>query len=97
MVTADITSATELNNISSRFKVSNRLHETNFSYVLYEEGFLQVRKWKGKELVQDHYLSLRFLSDTPKISHVIAKRTLFAMIGLVAACLVSGLLFVFTP
>ena len=94
---ADITSATQLNDISSRFKVSNRLHGTNFSYVLYEEGFLQVRKRKGKELVQDHYLSLRFLSDTPKISRVIAKRTLFAMIGLVAACLVSGLLFVFTP
>ncbi|MEE8542672.1 MAG: hypothetical protein V3S94_02340, partial [Gammaproteobacteria bacterium] len=40
---ADITSATELNDISSRFKVSNRLHGTRFSYVLYEEGFLQVR------------------------------------------------------
>ncbi len=48
---ADITSATQLNDISSRFKVSNRLHGTNFSYVLYEEGFLKVRKRKGKEMV----------------------------------------------
>ncbi len=94
---ADLTAATELNNVRSQFKVSNRLHGTRFSYVLYEEGFLQVRKRKGKELVQDHYLSLRFLSDTPKVSRVIAKRTLFATVGLVAACLVSGLLFAFTP
>ena len=74
---AELTTVVELNKIGSHFKVSNRLHGTNFSYVLYEEGFLKVRKRKGNEMVQDHYLSLRFLSDTPKISRVIAKRTHF--------------------
>ena len=94
---AELTTVVELNKIGSHFKVSNRLHGTNFSYVLYEEGFLKVRKRKGKEMVQDHYLSLRFLSDTPKISRVIAKRTLYITVGLVAACIASALLFVYTP
>ncbi len=89
---ADLTTVVQLNKIASHFNVSNRLHGTTFSYVLYEEGFLKVRKRKGKELVQDHYLSLRFLSDTPKISRVIAKRTLIAAIGLTAACLVTALI-----
>ncbi len=89
---ADLTTVVQLNKITSHFNVSNRLHGTTFSYVLYEEGFLKVRKRKGKELVQDHYLSLRFLSDTPKISRVIAKRTLIAAIGLTAACLVTALI-----
>jgi hypothetical protein len=89
---ADLTTVVQLNKIASHFNVSNRLHGTTFNYVLYEEGFLKVRKRKGKELVQDHYLSLRFLSDTPKISRVIAKRRLIAAIGLAAACLVSALI-----
>ena len=93
----DVTSAVELNNVRSHFKISNRMRGTQFSYVLYEEGYLKVRKRKGKELVQDHYLSLRFMSDTPRISRIIAKRTLFTALGLLGACLLSALLGTVTP
>ncbi len=43
----DITSAVELNNVRSHFKISNRMRGTQFSYVLYDEGYLKVRKRKG--------------------------------------------------
>lgn len=94
---ADITSAVELNNIRAHFKVSNRLHGARFSYVLYEEGFLKVRKQKGKNLIQDHYLSLRFLSSKPKITRIIAKRTAYTALGLAAVGIVSVLLSLITP
>ena len=94
---ADITSAVELNNIRAHLKVSNRLHGARFSYVLYEEGFLKVRKRKGKNLVQDHYLSLRFLSSKPKITRIIAKRTAYTALGLAAVGIVSVLLSLITP
>jgi hypothetical protein len=58
----DTTSAVELNNVRAHFEVANRLHGARFSYVLYEEGYLKVKKWKKQNLVQDHYLSLRFLN-----------------------------------
>ncbi len=93
----DITSAVELNNVRSHFKISNRMRGTQFSYVLYDEGYLKVRKRKGKELVEDHYLSLRFMSDTPRLSRIIAKRTLFTALGLLGACLLSALLGTVTP
>ncbi len=94
---ADTTSAIELNNVRSRFEVLNRLHGARFSYVLYEEGYLKVRKWKKKNLVQNHYLSLRFLNAEPKITRVVAKRTFFTALGLVGAGIVSVLLGTITP
>ncbi len=94
---ADITSAVELNNIRAQFKVSNRLHGARFSYMLYEEGFLKVRKRKRKHLVQDHYLSLRFLSAKPKVTRIIATRTFMTALGLAAAGIASALLSQVTP
>jgi len=94
---ADITGAVEFNNVRSRFRVSNRLHGKHFGYVLYEEGFIKVRKWDKRDLVQDYYLSLRFLKSEPKVIRVVAKRTLLAACGLVAAVIGSALLGAFTP
>jgi hypothetical protein len=93
----DSTSAVELNNIRAHFNVANRLHGARFSYVLYEEGYLKVQKQKKQNLVQDHYLALRFLNAEPKVTRIVAKRTVIAALGLVGAGIVSALLGVVTP
>ena len=45
---ADTASAVELNEVSAEFQIANRLHGTRFRYVLYEEGYLKIWKWKRK-------------------------------------------------
>ena len=94
---ADVTSAVELNKPSSRFRLPNHIHGMRFSYTLFEEGFLKIQKWKGKTLVEDHYLTLRFMSPVAKVTRVIAKRALYAAAGLLGAGLVAAVLAAVTP
>jgi len=94
---ADITTAIELNEVSAKFQIVNRLHGTRFSYVLYKEGYLKVCKWKKKKLVQEYYLSLRFMTPDFKITRIVAKRAIYATAGLVAAGIASTVLALVTP
>ncbi len=94
---ADKTAAVELNRVAARFLIANRMHGTRFSYVLYEEGYLKVYKWKRKKLVQEYYLSLRLMSPEYKVTRVVAKRPLHVAVGLIAAGIASAILASVTP
>jgi hypothetical protein len=93
---AEVTSAVELKKISSTFEFANRLHGTHYRFELYEEGFLKIRSWKKKRLVQNHYLALRFLNPTPKISRVVAKSAFLTACGLGILSLLTAALSAFT-
>jgi hypothetical protein len=94
---ADTTSAVELNKVSAEFQIANHLHGTRFRYVLYEEGYLKIYKWKNKKLVREYYLSLRFMTPEYKVTRVVAKQTIYAAAGLLAAGIISALLATVTP
>jgi hypothetical protein len=94
---ADTTSAIELDKVSAKFQIANRLHGTRFRYVLYEEGYLKIWKWKKNKLVREYYLSLRFMTPEYKVTRVVAKQTIYAAAGLLAAGIVSAVLAFVTP
>jgi len=75
---ADTTSAVELSKVSAEFQIANRLHGTRFRYVLYEEGYLKIWKWKKNKLVREYYLSLRFMTPEYKVTRVVAKQAIYA-------------------
>ena len=93
---AEITSAVELKKVSSTFEFANRLHGTRHRFELYEEGFLKIRSWKKKKLVENHYLSLRFLNPTPKITRIVAKPAFLTACGLGILSLLTAALSAFT-
>ena len=94
---ADKTAAVELNKVSAKFRVSNRLHGTRSSYVLYEEGYLKICKWKKRKLELEYYLSLRFMTPDYKVTRIVAKPPIYAAIGLLAAGIISVVLALVTP
>jgi hypothetical protein len=94
---ADKTSTVELNKVSAEFQIANRLHGIRFRYVLYEEGYLKIWEWKRKKLVREYYLSLRFMTPEYKVTRIVAKQTLYAAAGLLAAGIVSTVLALVTP
>jgi len=94
---ADTTSAVELSKVSAEFQIANRLHGTRFRYVLYEEGYLKIWKWKKNKLVREYYLSLRFMTPEYKVTRVVAKQAIYATAGFLAAGIVSAVLAVVTP
>ena len=94
---ADTTSAVELSKVSAEFQIANHLHGTRFRYVLYEEGYLKIWKWKKNKLVQEYYLSLRFMTPEYKVTRVVAKQAIYATAGFLAAGIVSAVLAVVTP
>lgn len=94
---ADSTTAIELNRVSAEFQITNRLHGKRFRYVLYEEGYLKIWKWEKKNLVQEYYMSLRFMSPEYKVTRVVAKPTLYAAAGLLAVTMISAVLALVTP
>ena len=94
---ADTTSAIELSKVSAKFQIANRLHGTRYKYVLYEEGYLKIWKWKKNKLVQEYYLSLRFMTPEYKVTRILAKRAIYAAAGLFAAGMISAVLAFVTP
>ncbi len=89
---AEITAELELSKVQASFQISDRSHGTRYLYELYEEGFLKVRAWKKKKLVQDFYLALRYLNPKPKVTKIIARRSMKAAAGLLVATAVSAII-----
>ena len=94
---ADKTAAIELEKVGAKFQVANRLHGTRFSYVLYKEGYLKIYKWKKKKLVNEHYLSLRFMNPEYKVTRIVSKPAIYATAGFFVAGIVSAALGYVTP
>jgi hypothetical protein len=94
---AEVTAAVDLKKICARYRFSNHMLGTRFSYELYEEGYLKVRKWEKKQLVEDYYLALRFLNPVARVTRVVARKAMYAAAGLFSATLVAGILYAITP
>jgi len=89
---AEITAEVELTRVRDTFQFSDRSHGTRYIYELYEEGFLKVRAWNKKKLVQDFYLALRYLNPTSKVTKIVARRSMKAAAGLLVATVITGII-----
>ena len=94
---AEVTAEVQLKKISAEFSFSNLMHGTRFSYVLYEEGYLMVRKWKKKVLEREYYMALRFINPVAKVTRVIARRAMYAAAGLLSAGMVTAVIDAIMP
>ena len=94
---AEITAEVELTKLQDQFQFSDLSHGTRYIYELYEEGFLKVRAWKKKKLVQDFYLALRYLNPTPKVTRIVARRSMKTAAGLLAATALSAIISYLLP
>ena len=89
---AEITAEVELSRVRDTFQFSDRSHGTRYIYELYEEGFLKVRAWNKKKLVQDFYLALRYLNPTSKVTKIVARRSMKAAAGLLVATVITAII-----
>ncbi len=88
---AEFTGAVELNTVRATYQMSDWSHGTRYLFELYEEGFLKVRAWKNKHLVQDTYLALRYLKPASKVTRIVARRSLKAAAGLLLATAIAAI------
>ena len=89
---AEVTAEIELSKVRKTFQFSDRSHGTRYLFEFYEEGFLKVRAWSKKTVIQDFYLALRYLSPISKVTKVVARRSMKAAAALLAATVIAGII-----
>lgn len=85
-------SAGEPRTVAKRVQIINAVRGTRYQLIFFEEGFLRFRERKGKSLVKDHLLELRFLNMEPQVTRQFASTVLKVALGLGLTAIAAWLL-----
>jgi hypothetical protein len=82
--------------VRARFGLANRLRGTETSFVLFDDGYLNVRHERAGEVEYEHSIDLGYLDPRPERARRVARTTLGVAASLTAGCGLAGLLAYFS-